>query len=129
MLSREIMKRLDIIQDADIIIAIDSNGKYEIYNLEVIAAGLAKYFPDLKTVIVKKSDNKVMDTDFLTFDPYSKRELNFIYTPFIPVHKILLTYEEQMDRKKFLYNCNHQQTNRQHKLDKDEKDFLPKFLK
>ena len=99
-LSRDIMIKLDIIKEADIIVGItdlyEDTSIAEV--LKAVSLGLAKYFPDQKALIIKSGGKD--DRLFSNIDIYEDRELNFIYTPFIPVHRLII--EHNMERGNFL---------------------------
>ncbi|HPZ09896.1 MAG TPA: hypothetical protein PL110_17525 [Candidatus Eremiobacteraeota bacterium] len=103
-LPRHIMVKLEHIQEADIVIGIGSLNKNTSLKdvIKALSLGLAKYFPDYKAVLINATFNSLKSENqiFLTLDPYEDRELNFIYTSFMPVHRILI--EEELNRKKFL---------------------------
>jgi len=99
-LSHHVMMKLEKIKYADIVIGIkDLSDNVSIEHVvKAIAIGFARHFPELKAVIVKSSDKN--DRSFLGTDPYEDRELNFINSPVIPLHRIIL--EEEYDGKEFL---------------------------
>jgi hypothetical protein len=101
-LSRDIMMKLDIIREADIIVGITD--LYEDTSiakvLKAVSLGLAKYFPDQKALVIKSEGKSEDDRLFCNLDIYEDRELNFIYTPFIPVHRLII--EKNIEKGNFL---------------------------
>ncbi|MEQ8186460.1 MAG: hypothetical protein ABRQ39_00695 [Candidatus Eremiobacterota bacterium] len=99
-LSRDIMIKLEIIREADIIVGItDLHEDTSVARvLKAVSFGLAKYFPDQKALIIKAGGKD--DGVFSNLDLYEDRELNFIYTSFIPVHRLIM--DQNMERGNFL---------------------------
>jgi len=99
-LSRDIMIKLEIIREADIIVGItDLHEDTSVARvLKAVSFGLAKYFPDQKALIIKAGGKD--DGVFSNLDIYEDRELNFIYTSFIPVHRLIM--DQNMGRGNFL---------------------------
>jgi len=106
LLSSELMLKLECIGEADIVVAID-RGYGSVENaVKAVAIGLARYFPELKCILLKnKEEDENSDQVFMNTDLYEARELNFIYTPFIPAHRIILDAMEK--RKTFLKQAFH----------------------
>lgn len=103
LLPDNIMMKLDKIQEADIVIGLDKITSPVSQVIDAISLGLAKYFPELKSVIIKrKDDDDKKEEIFLNKDPYENRELNFIYNPFIPIHRILMEKENSRNRTDFI---------------------------
>ncbi len=99
-LSRDIIKKLEIIREADIIVGItDLHDDTSVARvIKAISFGLAKYFPDQKALIIKSGGKD--DELFRNLDIYEDRELNFIYTSFMPVHRLII--EQNTERDNFL---------------------------
>ncbi len=99
-LSRDIIKKLEIIKEADIIVGItDLHDDTSIARvIKAVSFGLAKYFPEQKALIIKSGGKD--DELFRNLDIYEERELNFIYTSFIPVHRLII--EQPVERSNFL---------------------------
>ncbi len=99
-LSRDMMMKLEIIREADIIVGItDLHEDTSVARvLKAVSFGLAKYFPDQKALIIKSGGKD--DGIFSNLDIYEDRELNFIHTPFMPVHRLIT--DQNMERNNFL---------------------------
>ena len=97
----KIMTKLEKIQEADLIIGLDIPYNSVNLTVEAVAIGMAKYFPDIKYILVK-SESRTGEKTFLNIDPYENRETNFIFKPFMPLHRIVL--DEDLTRKDFIKN-------------------------
>ena len=91
----EAMQAAEKIREADIVIGIPSFNNVRTIGHVVRAAqaGIAKYFPQLKAVIINSDGGSTDGTrDLVMASPLENTKLLFLSTPLFPVHRLSLPY-------------------------------------
>lgn len=92
-----VYREIDIIDKADIVIGIPSynNAGTIGHVVEAAALGLAKYFPDLKGVIINSDGGSSDETPevFMNSNPFNRADYYFMNVECIPPRKLSFTYK------------------------------------
>jgi hypothetical protein len=91
-----VLTRLGEIQTADLVVGIPSfnNAGSIAHVIRAVSAGLSKYFPDMRSVVVNSDGGSTDGTADVaqTADP-GDLHMVFVAHPLFPVHKIITSYE------------------------------------
>ncbi|MCD4783306.1 MAG: glycosyl transferase family 2 [Candidatus Eremiobacteraeota bacterium] len=96
-LPAEIYKEIEVIDSADIVIGIPSynNAKSIAHVVNAALLGLAKYYPDMKAVIVNSDGGSSDGTPdvFMNANPFNKGDYFFTDLECVPARKMTLSYK------------------------------------